>query len=79
MLNWIVDFFKSLWDTVAGLFDFLITAVMGLLSIVKQLPDIITSITGFTVGLPNVLATFVVATITVSVIFLIIGRGQGGK
>lgn len=78
-MGWLIDFFKSLWDAVTGIFDFLISAVTGLLSIIQQLPDLLTTITGFAGGLPNVLSTFVLATITVSVIFLMIGRGQGGN
>lgn len=78
-MAWLVDFFKSLWEMVSGLFDFLVSAVMGLLSIVQQLPELLNTITGFASGLPNVLATFVFATITISVIFLLIGRGQGGN
>lgn len=76
---WLVDFIKSLWSAVTGIFDFLISAVTGLLSIIQQLPDLISTITGFAGGLPNVLSIFVLATITISVIFLMIGRGQGGN
>lgn len=78
-MQWIIDFLKQLFEIVASLIDFLVTAVMGLLSIVGQLPTLLNTVTNVASGLPTILAGFVGATLTISIIYLLLGRGQGGN
>lgn len=78
-MQWLIDFFTQLFETVASLIDFLVTAVMGLLSIVGQLPTLLNTVTSVAGGLPTILAGFVGATLTISIIYLLLGRGQGGN
>lgn len=78
MIQWIIDFFTSLIDMLKGVLNLLVTAFNGLISIVKMLPSLITDMSTAVGLLPTVLATFFSISLTVTIIFLILGRGKGG-
>lgn len=77
-MQWIVDFFVSIYETLSGVISFVVSAVVGLLDIIKMIPSLLTTVTEVVNGLPNVLSAFILSTITITVIFLLIGRGEGG-
>lgn len=77
-MQWLIDFFVSIFQTLSNVINFAVNAVLGLFDIIKMLPQLLTNVTASVSNLPSILSTFVLATITVSVIFLLIGRGEGG-
>lgn len=77
-MTWIINFFKDLAQTLSGIVNFAVTLVNGLLSLIEMLPSLIADMTSAVGFLPTVLTTFFGVSVTVTVIFLIAGRGQGG-
>ena len=79
MLQWIQDFFTSIGNMIGGLLNLIVTAGQGLLTLVQMLPSLISDMS-FAVGLlPTVLVTFFSISLTVTIIYLILGRGTGGE
>lgn len=78
-MDWIISFFQDIAQTLSGVFNFLVTLVNGLLSLIKMLPSLIADMTSAVGFLPTILTTFFGVSVTVTVIFLIAGRGQGGE
>lgn len=69
--QWIVDLGRMLGD-------FLLNVINGLLQLFKMLP-VVTSVTSASITyLPSILAAFVAITITILIVFLIVGRESGG-
>lgn len=66
-------------QTLSGVVNFVVTLVSGLLTLIKMLPSLIADMTSAVGFLPTVLVTFFGVSVTVTVIFLIAGRGQGGE
>lgn len=77
-MQWLVDYISSLFSTWASIFSLIFSAFKGLADIVLSLPDLLQTVTASISGLPSILATFIVSTITISVVYLVLGRGQGG-
>lgn len=77
-MEWIINFFKDLAQTLSGIVNFVVTLVTGLLSLIEMLPSLIADMTTAVGFLPTILTTFFGVSVTVTVIFLIAGRGQGG-
>ena len=69
--NWLVDTFQSIWNFITSLFS-------GLVSMLQMIPQVVSMVTGTIGYLPSVLAVFATLTITVSVLYLILGRNSGG-
>ncbi len=78
-MEWIINFFQSIWEMVSGVANFLVTMVTGLLDLFKMLPDLIADMTTAVGFLPAVLTTFFAISLTVTIVFLVAGRGQGGE
>lgn len=78
-MDWIISFFQDISQTLSGIVNFLVTLVDGLLSLIKMLPSLIADMTSAVGFLPTILTTFFGVSVTVTVIFLIAGRGQGGE
>lgn len=78
VFQWLVDFFSNLVQMWGSVWHFIITAIKGLISIFMNLPNLISIVTNMLQGLPTVLVTFITLTITISVVFLLVGRGEGG-
>lgn len=77
-MSFIVDWIKELSGTVGGLLQFLLSLVKGLLNLIQALPSYINQLTTCVGYLPEVLITWFGIGITVTVIFLILGRRDGG-
>lgn len=77
-MKWLIEFFKDLGSTLSGIINFAVTLVQGLLSLLEMLPSLIADMTTAVGFLPTVLTTFFGVSVTVTVVFLIAGRGQGG-
>lgn len=77
-MSFIVEWIKELSGIVGGLLQFLISLVNGLLNLIKVLPSYLNQLTTCVGFLPEVLVTWFGIGVTVTVIFLILGRRQGG-
>ena len=77
-MSFIVDWIKELSGTIGGLLQLLLSLVKGLLNLIQALPSYINQLTTCVGYLPEVLITWFGIGITVTVIFLILGRRDGG-
>lgn len=77
-MSFIVDWIKELSGTIGGLLQFLLSLVKGLLNLIQALPSYIIQLTTCVGYLPEVLITWFGIGITVTIIFLILGRRDGG-
>ena len=77
-MRFIVDWIKELSGTIGGLLQFLLSLVKGLLNLIQALPSYINQLTTCVGYLPEVLITWFGIGITVTIIFLILGRRDGG-
>ena len=78
MLDTLVNFFEWFTGGVESLFSFISSVVTGLFNIIKSLPvvlELLTSSIGF---LPSTLVAFATITITISIVYLLVGRETGG-
>lgn len=65
--NWLVDTFQSIINFVMQFFE-------GFISMFRMIPQIVSMVTGTVGYLPSVLAVFATLTVTISVLYLILGR-----
>lgn len=77
-MSFIVDWIKELSGIIGGLLQFLLSLVKGLLNLIQALPSYINHLTTCVGYLPEVLITWFGIGITVTIIFLILGRRDGG-
>lgn len=77
-MSFIVEWIKELSGTIGGLLQFLLSLVKGLLNLIQALPSYLNQLTTCVGYLPEVLITWFGIGVTVTVIFLILGRRQGG-
>ncbi len=78
MLDSIINGFNWLVDTAQSIINFVMSLFEGFVSMIRMIPQIVTMVTGAIGYLPSVLAVFATLTITVSVLYLILGRNTGG-
>lgn len=78
MLETLTNFFDWLVGIVTTLFDFLGSIIAGLINIVTSIPLVIDMLTKSIGYLPSTIAAFATITITISVVYLIVGRNTGG-
>lgn len=71
-LNEIITFIGSLIDLVVKI-------VTGLVQLLQMIPSMVQTLTGSLGLLPPILVAFASVTITVAVIFIILGREGGGQ
>ena len=71
-LNEIITFIGSLIDLVVKI-------VTGLVQLLQMIPSMVQTLTGSHSLLPSILVAFASVTITVAVIFIILGREGGGQ
>lgn len=71
-LNEIITFIGSLIDLVVKI-------VTGLVQLLQMIPSMVQTLTGSLSLLPSMLVAFASVTITVAVIFIILGREGGGQ
>ena len=70
-----VNYFK---DIISAIFAFVQSLITGLIQVFKAIPSAIQMLTQSIGYLPSTLAVFATLTITISVIYLVIGRDTGG-
>lgn len=72
-------FFDWLVDLISSLVSFLFQTCIGLLRLLSLIPTAVRVLTNAVGFLPSIVAAFAAATITISVIFIILGREGGGQ
>lgn len=72
-------FFDWLVDIITALVDFLWTLIKGLIQLISLIPSGVTALTNSIGLLPSLFVGFATATITISVIFILVGRNSGGN
>lgn len=77
-MSYIINWIDELSGILGGLLQFLVSLVKGLLNLIQSLPSYLSQLTTCIGYLPEVLVTWFGIGITVTVIFLILGRRQGG-
>lgn len=78
MLETIVNGFNWIMDLLQTIADFIVNIVMGLGNIIKSIPIVINMLTQSIGYLPSTIAAFATITITISVVYLLVGRQTGG-
>lgn len=78
-MDFIISFIQDFIQIISGVVNFVVTLVDGLLTLLEMLPSLIADMTSAVGFLPTVLTTFFGVSVTVTIIFLIAGRGQGGE
>lgn len=78
-LDSIGEFFSSLWDGIVAVFNFLIDFVTGIIDLLSMAAEATITLTESISSLPEILVAFATGTVTVVVIFLIVGRSHGGS
>lgn len=78
-MDWLISFLQDIGQMLSGVINFVVTLVQGLLTLITMLPSLIADMTSAVGFLPTVLTTFFGVSVTVTIIFLIAGRGQGGE
>lgn len=73
------EFFDWIVEVVVSLVQFLWTTVKGLIQLISLIPSAVNLLTSSISLLPPLLIAFATATITICVIFIIVGRQTGGK
>ena len=72
------EFFNWIVSTVSALVGFVLQIIDGLFRLIGLIPVAVNVLTQSVGYLPSILAVFAGATITISVIFIIVGRQGGG-
>lgn len=75
----IFDFFSQIAEFIGSLINLVIQLVQGLIQLLGLIPKMVTNLTTSLGALPSFLVAFASITITVSVIFIILGRQGGGE
>lgn len=76
MLEWFQNFFLSLGEAIASVFTLIVSLIKSLLDFITLLPTVVTMLVSSIGFLPSVLALFATLSITVSVIYLVVGRNS---
>lgn len=71
---YIVDFFKSLGDIISSIVDAIVDFFTGLVTFLTDIPEYVEIVTDFLDLLPAEIKVFAVMVLSVSLIFIIIGR-----
>lgn len=78
MFEWFNNVFTWFKDIADSLLAFFIGLVNGLINIVKAIPQLVSFLYQSFGYLPSVLIAFAALTITISTVYLIVGRETGG-
>lgn len=71
-----LDLLKGIWDVISGLVDFVIHTITSLITLIAQIPKFLTLLGGLIGQIPPIYQAIMTVTLTISVIFLITGRGK---
>lgn len=77
-MSYIIDFLKELGQFFQTALDMAVNFIQQLLTFIKLIPVGVTMLFTSVGYLPSILIVFATLSITVSVIYLVLGRGQGG-
>lgn len=75
----LLQFFNYFVELISSLVSFAIQLVTGVVRLLTLIPSAVLNLTNAVGYLPSILSAFAAATITVSVIFIIVGREGGGQ
>ena len=75
----ILDFLQGLIDIIMSLVNLAISLVEGIIQLLGLIPLAVQMLTMSIGILPSILVGFATATITICVIFVIVGRNAGGS
>lgn len=77
-MTYIIDFLKELGSFFETLIDMVVNFIQQLITFVMLIPVGVNMLITSVGYLPSILIVFATLSITVSVIYLVLGRGQGG-
>lgn len=77
-MTYIIDFLKELGSFFQTLIDMVVNLIQQLLTFIMLIPVGVNMLVTSVGYLPSILIVFATFSITVSVIYLVLGRGQGG-
>lgn len=77
-MNYIIDFLKELGSFFQTLIDMVVNLIQQLITFVMLIPVGVNMLITSVGYLPSILIVFATLSITISVIYLVLGRGQGG-
>jgi len=77
-VNYIIDFLKELGSFFQTLIDMVVNLIQQLLTFIMLIPVGVNMLITSVGYLPSILIVFATLSITVSVLYLVLGRGQGG-
>lgn len=77
-MNYIIDFLKELGSFFQTLIDMVVNLIQQLITFVMLIPVGVNMLVTSVGYLPSILIVFATLSITISVIYLVLGRGQGG-
>lgn len=77
-MQYIIDLFTSLFDIFTSAWKAIGNIVQGLFVFLKNLPQALSLLTNSVMTLPPLVYTFAVVFISISVIYLVLGRDTGG-
>lgn len=68
------NLFKSIGDFLYAVVNLLVNVVSGLFQMISMIPAALTMLTNSVAFMPTVLIAFAIGLITVSIVYLIVGR-----
>lgn len=77
-MNYIIDFLKELGSFFQTLIGMVVNLIQQLITFVMLIPVGVNMLITSVGYLPSILIVFATLSITISVIYLVLGRGQGG-
>lgn len=77
-MQWIISFFQDLANTFGGLLNLVKSIASGLINLVVSIPQYVSQISTCVGFLPEQLVTWFSIGITVTIVFIILGRRDGG-
>lgn len=78
MIQTISNFFSWLQDFFLSVYHFIESFFTGLFNVLKSIPQILSFTTNAIGYLPSALTIFAILTVTISIVYLIVGRDTGG-
>lgn len=78
MMQAISNFFQWIAEIISSLLQFVYSLITGLFSVIKALPHTLNMATTAIGYLPPAIAVFATLCITVSIVYIIVGRESGG-
>ena len=77
-MSYIINFLQELGQLFETALDMAVNFIQQLVTFIKLIPVGVTMLVTSVGYLPSILIVFATLSITVSVIYLVLGRGQGG-